>query len=317
MNDTKAMHNVRDKEGRICLSLFTVMLKGQQMYSIFQKKKYMVKIAAVLRACILYASLQRGTLVTLVLMVLSITTVWSQDNLHFSVDRPGISDFPTIIPTGNLQIETGIEYYQRGDHRAIFLPTITLRTAITRNLELRLTNRFLRIDSLQENPDDKHYYYGAVELKGVLWRERGWIPATSILGGYSITPNTTRKLAGPLWGNYALLLMENNLSEKIVFNYNTGVTWNGYSGNASAMYSFTVEYELSTRHEIFMEQSTFFNGDEQNDFWFNLGYTHLAAKHSQIDISGGINPNGGDPDFFIAVGYSTRIPYKSEESESR
>jgi hypothetical protein len=29
------------------------------------------------------------------------------DNLHFSIDRPGISDFPTITPKGHLQLEMG------------------------------------------------------------------------------------------------------------------------------------------------------------------------------------------------------------------
>jgi len=251
--------------------------------------------------------------VVTVQLLLSTNACSQTDNLHFSVDRPGISDFPTIVPKGNLQVEAGLEYYQREDHRALFLPTLMLRTALTTGVEVRLINRFLRIDSLHENPDDKHYYFGAVEVKGILFREKGWLPATSLLGGFSITPNTARKLRGPLWGNYALLLMENNLSQKVVFNYNAGYTWNGYSGNSSAMYSFTVEYELSTKHEVFVEQSTLFNGNEQNDYWFNMGYTHLAARHSQLDVSGGINPNGGEPDFFVAVGYSTRIPFKRQD----
>lgn len=240
-----------------------------------------------------------------------VTTVLSQDNLHFSVDRPGISDYPTVVPKGCLQIESGIEYFQREDHRSIFLPTLLLRTAVTKGLEVRLTNRFLRIDSTVENPDDKHYYGAALDIKAILFREHGLIPATSLLVGYSITPETTRKLRGPIWGNYALLLMENNLHDKVLFNYNLGVAWNGYAGKVSEMYSLAFEVELTTKHAVFVEQSTLFNETEKNDYWVNVGYTHLAAKHSQIDFSCGMNLNGDEHDFFVAVGYSTRIVFKN------
>ncbi len=236
----------------------------------------------------------------------------SSDNLHFSVDRPGISDYPTIVPKGWLQLETGVEYYQRENYRSISLPTVLVRTAITKGIEVRMINRFLRIDSLKENPDDKHYYFGAAEVKAVLIRERGWLPATSLLVGYSITPETTKKLRGPIWGNYAVLLFENNLHDQVLFNYNAGVTWNGYEGSTSMMYSFAFEVELSTQHAVFIEQSTFFNRGTKNDYWVDAGYTHLAAKHSQIDFSVGVDLNGDADDFFVAIGYSTRIQFKKE-----
>lgn len=184
-----------------------------------------------------------------------------------------------------------------------------LRSALNEWLEVRLVNRFLRIDSAKENPDDKFYYFGAIEAKALLIKEDGWKPGTAVLVGYSITPNTSAKLRGPLWGNYALLLFENNIHNKWVFNYNAGIAWSGYSSRTSMMYSFTTEFEISDQHEVFVEQSTFFNGTEKNDHWINMGYTHLEGRHSQIDFSMGINLNGGDPDYFFAVGYSTRFGY--------
>ncbi len=245
------------------------------------------------------------------MFLLSATNARSQENLHFSVDRPGISDYPTIVPKGWLQLETGLEYYQREDHRSIFLPTLLMRTAITKGIEVRMTNRLLRIDSTKENPDDKYYYYGSAEIKAVLIREKSWIPATSLLLGYSVTPETTKKLRGPIWGDYAILLFENNLHDKVLFNYNAGITWNGYDGKTSTMYSFAFEVELNTQQALFIEHSTFFNQGAKNDYWINAGYTHLEAKHSQIDFSTGINLNGGEPDFFVALGYSTRIQFNS------
>lgn len=255
----------------------------------------------------------RISFLTILLLLLISPNARSQDpgqQLHLSVDRPGISDYPTIVPQGWLQFEMGLEYFQREDHRALFLPTLLVRTAITRGVEVRLTNRFLRIDSAANSPENEHYYYGAIEVKAVLLREKGWMPATSAMGGFSLTPETTRKLNGPIWGNYVLLLFENNLHDKVVLNYNTGLTWNRSEGASSLMYSMAVEWELSTKHAVFVEQSTFFNEREKNDYWVNLGYTHLAAHHSQIDFSGGLNLNGGSNDFFFAIGYSTRIPLK-------
>jgi hypothetical protein len=256
----------------------------------------------------------------LVFLIVSLVIVFapnarsqSSDNLHFSVDRPGISDYPTIVPKGWLQLETGVEYYQREDFRSIAMPSLLLRTAVTKGIEVRMINRYLRIDSLKENPDDKHHYFGALEIKAAIVREKGWLPATSLLAGFSITPEATKKLRGPIWGDYALLLFENNLHDKVLFNYNAGIIWNGSEGSMSTMYSFAFEIELSTQHAVFVEQSTFFNPGSKNDYWFDAGYTHLAAKHSQIDFSVGVDLNGDADDFFVAVGYSTRIQFKKEK----
>jgi hypothetical protein len=231
------------------------------------------------------------------------------EKFPFSVDRPGISDYPTITPMGQLQVEAGIEYYQREHHRTIFLPNVMLRSALSSWLEVRLVNRFLRIDSAKENPDDKFYYFGAIEAKVLLSRERGWKPAVSLLGGYSITPNSSSKLRGPLWGNYALLLFQNDLGNKWILNYNSGALWNGYSSRYSFMYSISMEYEISDRHGVFAEQSTFFNGSEKNNHWFNVGYTYTDSSPFQIDFSMGINLNGEEPDYFFSAGYSTRFGY--------
>lgn len=236
------------------------------------------------------------------------------DNLHFSVDRPGISDYPTIVPKGNLQIETGFEYFQREDHRSMLLPQVMLRSAVSRKLEFRLTNRFIRIDSTDVKDHDKYYYNLTIDAKYLLFHEKGVLPATSILAGYSLTPATSKALRGPLWGNHLLLLMENNLHDKVLFNYNVGLLWNGYSGKMASMYSFSFEVELNTQQAIFIEQATFFNTGEKNDHWVVLGYTHLEARHSQIDFSTGIDFNGGPSDYFFAIGYSTRIPYRRTAS---
>lgn len=234
------------------------------------------------------------------------------DSLHFSVDRPGISDYPTIVPKGVLQLESGMEYFQREDHRSIFLPTLMLRTAITKGVEVRMTNRFLLIDSAVSAPEREYYYYGAIDVKAKLLQERGARPATALLVGYDITPENNRFVNGPLWGNYALLLMENTLSEKFVLNYNVGVFWDGHDSSLSKMYSLCLEMELGLSASVFIEQSTLFNPNHKNDYWVDGGYTHLLSRHGQVDISLGTNLNGDAHDYFIAVGYSTRIHFKNE-----
>lgn len=234
------------------------------------------------------------------------------DSLHFSVDRPGISDYPTIIPTGAFQIESGMEYYQREDHRSIFLPTLMFRTAITKGVEVRMTNRFLLVDSAANSSEKERYYYGAIDVKAKLLRERGSRPATSLLVGYGITPETSRIVNGALWGNYVLLLMENTLSEKFLLNYNVGVFWDGHGSQLSEMYSLCLEMELGHPASVFIEQSTLFNPNHKNDYWVDAGYTHLLARHSQVDISLGTNLNGDADDYFVAIGYSTRLHFRKQ-----
>ena len=90
----------------------------------------MAKIEPLFMMKLFYRNILSKLTVVVILIFSCVLTVHGQDNLHFSVDRPGISDYPTIVPTGYLQIESGLEYYQREDHRALFLPTLLLRTAI-------------------------------------------------------------------------------------------------------------------------------------------------------------------------------------------
>ena len=253
--------------------------------------------------------LVRFAIVSFLVLVIAIN-VRSQDSLHFSVDRPGISDYPTIVPKGNLQIESGMEYYKREGHRSIFLPTVMLRTAVSKRIEIRITNRLLRVDSAADQGNHDYYYFGAIDVKALLIREHRMRPATSILVGYSMTPATTRKLSGPMWGDYVLLLLENTLSDRLLLNYNVGVFWDGKDSRLSEMYSFCIEWELGHPASVFLEQSTLFNHYEKNDYWIDGGYTHLIGRHSQLDFSVGTNLNGGEHDFFFAVGYSTRIAYK-------
>lgn len=247
--------------------------------------------------------------VTVCLMLIVATNAHSQENLHFTVDRPGISDYPTLVPKGFLQIETGFEYFKRENEQSFFLPTMLLRSSVSSWLELRLTNRYILVDSTGSTKERNNYYYGALEAKVKLIKEKGVIPATALLAGYSITPRTSHELRGPIWGNHLLLLLENNLHDKVLFNYNFGWIWNGYSGTQSALLSFAFEIELSTQHAVFVEHGTFLNEGEENDYWFDLGYTHLAAKHSQFDISFGLNLNHRSPDYFVQIGYSTRLGY--------
>ncbi len=248
-----------------------------------------------------------------ILPLLTSPSARAQENLHFSVDRPGISDYPTIVPKGWLQVETGIEWYQRDNHRSLLLPTMLFRTAITKRIEARVTNRLLRIDSANEATNhDHYYYYGSAEIKALIIREKGLRPATAVMAGYSFTPASTRSLRAPIWGNSLMLLMENNLHDQVLFNYNVGYIWNGSSGEASTMYSFAFEVELNTKAAVFIEQSSYYNHGEKDDHWINFGYTHLEAKHSQFDFSMGLDFNGGIQDYFIAVGYSTRIAMRKD-----
>ena len=83
--------------------------------------------------------MSRSIFLSLATLILVISKSLGQENLHFSVDRPGIADLPTTVPVGYLQIESGLEYYKRENFETYFLPTMLLRTGITKDIEARVT----------------------------------------------------------------------------------------------------------------------------------------------------------------------------------
>ena len=253
--------------------------------------------------------MSRSIFLSLATLILVISKSLGQENLHFSVDRPVIADLPTTVPVCSLQIESGLEYYKRENFETYFLPTMLLRTGITKDIEARVTTRYLRVDSSNDAHGTKSDVGFSADIKAKFIHEKGFLPSAAIVGGYNFASVVTPQLRHPLEGFYSFLLMEDNLHDKVIFNYNVGIIWGG-TATPTTMYAFCFEIELHQNASVFIEQSSFYNSGEKDDHWLNFGYTHLVAKHSQMDFSVGRNFNGGDAEYFIALGYSTRLSFK-------
>ena len=115
---------------------------------------------------------------------LALNLAYAQENLHFSVDRPGIADLPSTVPVGYLQMETGIEYYRRENYGTLFLPTMLLRSGITKDIEARLTARYLRIDSLKDGIPAVHEVGLGFDVKAKFIHEKGFLPSAAFVVEY-------------------------------------------------------------------------------------------------------------------------------------
>jgi hypothetical protein len=233
-----------------------------------------------------------------------------EQNLHFSVDRPGIADLPTTVPAKHLQVETGLEYYRREHTSTYYLPTALLRYGIGRNTEVRVIPRFQRLDSLRTRESKPQWGMNqlSIAFKTVLFKEKGFLPATSLVTDVSIPGLGSKAFTDNAVGRSIYLLMENNLSERFLLNYNIGMIWNGSPTRLSEMYAICLEIELdNNRSAVFIEQSTTFNDEMKNDYWVDVGVTHLLSPTLQADFSLGADFNRGPFDYFIAMGLSKRF----------
>ncbi|MGC9341360.1 MAG: transporter, partial [Bacteroidales bacterium] len=110
------------------------------------------------------------------------------------------------------------------------------------------------------------------------------------------------------------------LSSNMGIGFNLGFHWPGFGlGNPNFFYSAVIGIshgkKLSTfweiygfRHEVLEDLAYYEAGLSTNDFRADLGLTYLLKPNFQLDLSSGLGFSKISPDFFVAIGFSWRIP---------
>lgn len=250
-----------------------------------------------------------STILSLFIYLLS-SEIKAQTELNeLTVDRPGIAESPFTVSPGTFQFETGFDYYSRQNGDIYFLPTMLFRTGLSNNAELRITER-QTIDKTGEKTVNgfSPLYVG---VKVHIIKQRRWIPETDILTNLVIPLGD-----GPLQpnglGHELLLLFQNDISEKFAINYNMGYLWFNIEQGEIFTGSLCFNYLPTKRVGLFVEYftlSTSWPGEHGVDG----GMTYLLTPHLQLDLSGGISYQEGNPNYFISTGFSFRLQRKDVE----
>ncbi len=230
-------------------------------------------------------------------------------------DRPDQTESAAIVPTGNLQIETGFSF--QGDEankiktNEIALFTTLLRYGINQHFELRLGSAFLDLTDKPEGGEDMNTSGMAPLFAGIKFKmleENGAIPEMAFLITAEI-PDTGKKEFNPDYvATDMQFAVEYTVNERLGFGMNLGGRWNGTYPDPGGIYSFVFGYSLFDNVGMFLESYGFFPSNKVPDHRLDTGFTWSLKNNLQLDASGGMGLSEISPDYFVNAGLSWRIP---------
>lgn len=223
---------------------------------------------------------------------------------ELTVDRPGIADMPFTVAPRTFQLETGFEYYSKTNGSVMFLPVTMLRTGLSKAAELRVSVR--NIHERRSGTDIRGISPLTIGIKTHIIEQRGWIPETDILadvifkmGNSALQPDYT--------GHDILLLFQNDISNKVAINYNTGFIWDGFTNQEMFTASFCVNYLPGERLGLFAEYFDYIRKTGTKEHGIDGGLTWLLTPMIQADLSAGVSLVAGKVNHFVACGLSFRV----------
>jgi hypothetical protein len=84
--------------------------------------------------------------------------------------------------------------------------------------------------------------------------------------------------------------------------------WDGNSVEPIGLYALSFGFSFNKKISAFAEAFGFVTKSEKPDNRLDAGFTYLFTHNLQADISGGIGITRRSPDYFVAIGFSFRLP---------
>jgi hypothetical protein len=241
-------------------------------------------------------------------------------------DRPHIAETPYMVPKKHLQAETGFQFQ---NSRTTFSKTNDLtyltaliRLGLSRRFEARVEmeysgtkTRLLNNDSLIVNSNGLSGLH--LGSKVFLFNNKGIFPKGTLLYGVSLPILGSKNFRPSYTAAEIKFLFLNRIAHFYEFEYNVGIQWDGNTKNAAYAYALNNEFEITQKFHCFVELYGFFNensgkddrfnGSFINDHRANGGIWYLFNKGLQFDLSGGVGLSKISPEYYFAVGLSSRI----------
>jgi len=227
-------------------------------------------------------------------------------------DRPGASDSPSVIPSGALQIETGVIYEKTKvvingagyDQSVVSFPNTLFRFGILDNMELRLLAGEYSITKTEVDVT-KGYSPITLGAKFQVVKEKGLIPETSFLIHLDIPSGSAG--FGPEFVNPNVAMsMSNTLGSNISLGYYFGAAWDIENQLANGKYSVSLGFVFGEKLGMYVELFGFTSINNSDQHMFDLGFTYLINPMIQLDLSAGISVYG-EYYSFISSGISFRL----------
>ena len=185
-------------------------------------------------------------------------------------------------------------------------PSTLWKYGLLDRLELRLITDVSTLNS------EGHAVSGLSPLtlgfKVVLSEEQGSLPTTSFIGHLTV-PNLASDLLRTSNPAPAFrFTMQHTLTDELALGYNLGAEWDGESAQPTFLYTLTAGMSIDERPGVYAEVYGFPSHQSTADHRLDGGLFYLVQPNVMIDISGGWGITEAAPRFYLALGFSFRLP---------
>lgn len=255
----------------------------------------------------------RRIIISLAFITTFASSAFGQEKPELVTDRPDQTEAPAIVPRGALQVETGLVFERDVDHGvetdSWAYNTTLIKYGVNENFEFRFITEYLgETISDDENPATKIRGFSplAIGMKLKLADEKGFWPQAALIGHVNLRAGSKEFQPEYTSGEFRLTFAH-TLNENFALSYNVGAEWNGFTPEATFLYTLSLGYAFNDRLGAFIETYSFFPEDAKADNRADAGVTYKITPVVQADISGGIGLSSNAPDYFLSAGLSFRL----------
>lgn len=259
----------------------------------------------------------------LCLIILSLTPVLNLEAQESEplepliTDRPDMTESPTAVPKGFLQVETGSFYesYEENDikYEDLTYNTTLLRYGLIDNLELRIGCNF-REGSTSIGGNQLENVTSGIDplllgIKTTITEDKGAFPEIGLLGHLYLPFTASTDYRPETTGADFRFSFAHTFSETSSLAYNLGAAWGNDSAEIAYVYTISFGQAITAKLGAYVEIYGDFPEDSSANHLWDAGLTYLINHNVQLDATVGTSITDGQ-DLLLSAGVSFRIPKK-------
>lgn len=233
----------------------------------------------------------------------------AQDRLD--PERPGETKSPELVKGNNLQAEIGFRTEKLNEDKNLYQhPNATVRFGLFNAIELRMNVISQTVhDDLNKTSDNgfRPFEFG---VKAKVLPEYKWWPSIAVLGMIGVPATASIDYYNKRLPIEFRTLFSNTINQKLKIQYNAGVRWEGDDRREQWMYSFNPVYELTPKLNVFIEEYAFLKKSTSAQHYLDGGIEFYPKNNCMIDLSAGTGLSNLSSSYFIAAGFTFRVPMK-------
>lgn len=226
-------------------------------------------------------------------------------------DRPDQTESAVTVPKKWMQFELGLGFQKTNAFENEFQhPTLLSKYGITKTIEFRLiTTLITNTDSNNSLAKKRETGLSPVEVgaKIALWEEKNFLPKTSLLFHVTIPGLASKKFKADKLAPNFRFSMQHTVSNLIGIGYNLGSEWDGFTNEATWVYTFAPGFNISEKWYAYAEVFGFISKQNAPEHNIDGGIAYYISSDFKVDLSSGFGISKAAPDWYVAIGASFRF----------